>query len=300
MEVQPPPRLTLMLPTPKRAPHSLDGIMNLISNVEDQVWFKGIVREFTPDEADEILAETDSVSRVTCFAEKFERHYFPLSYIFSDGYLDDWEMEDNNSVYTILRNGIPYTLFGIQPEEVHDAWRSCYGEGRALMMLIPMLQDGYFRKDDDIRVSWMESAAEYISKDTLLKIPHHGIPQNSLIQAVEGTPLEGVAHVASWLMSNSGNLFVDDNYTDGEFQSTDSWDNDVITEASEIWKKAQRILVPMNKLGSWLEEEGADMNERFSQMLDFILERVDQLPINFEETVQQKEREITRMHRGIL
>ena len=165
------------------------------------------------------------------------------------------------------------------------------------MMLIPMLQDGYFRKDDDIRVSWMESAAEYISKDTLLKIPHHGIPQNSLIQAVEATPLEGVAHVASWLMSNSGNLFVDDNYTEGEFQSTDSWDNDVITEASEIWKEAQRILVPMNKLGSWLEEDGADMNERFSQMLDFILERVNQLPTNFEA---DRSREITRMHRGIL
>ena len=51
--------------------------------------FKGIVREFTPDEADEILAETDSVSKVARFAEKFERHYFPLSYIFSDGCLDD-------------------------------------------------------------------------------------------------------------------------------------------------------------------------------------------------------------------
>ena len=304
MQVHPPPRLTQILPQilhgAKRAPKSITGIMDLISNIEDQIWFKGIVREFTPADANEILAETGTVAKVSSFAEKFERHHFPLSYIFTDGYLDEWDMEDQNSVYTMLRSGIPYALFGIDPEEAHDAWNSYYGRGRALMMLIPILEDGYFRNEDDVRVSWMESAAEHVSKDTLLKIPPRGIPQNSLIQAVEGTPLEGIAHVASWLMSNSGNFFVDDNYMEAEFQSIDEWNEEIITLASEVWREAEKILTPINRLANWLDEDGADMDERFSQTLDFVLERVDRLPINFEEMVQQRNRETTEStDRGI-
>ena len=295
MQVQSPPKLlTLILPTPPHAPHSLQGIMDLISNVEDQIWFKDLVREFTPNEADEIMAENGSVSKVSCFAEKFEKYYFPLSYIFKDDCLDEWGMDDPNSVYTMLRNGIPYTLFGIDPEEAHNAWNTYYGQGRALMMLIPMLEHGYFEDDNEIRISWMESAADHVSKDTLLKIPPQGIPQNSLTQAVEGTPLEGVAHLASWLMSNSGNLFVDENYGEGEFQSIDSWDSESISQATEEWKEAEKILLPMNKLANWLDEDGANVEERFSQVLDFILERVDQLPANFEKMVEQRERETAR------
>ena len=285
MQVQSPPKLTLLLPPLERAPLSINGIIDLIANFEDQIWFNELVKEFTPGAAHDVQTANSPAMKVAAFAEHFERRHFPLNYIFTDGYLEEWDMDEPNSIYSMLRAGIPYFMMGVDPDDVHEAWTGQYGPGRSAMMLIPRLEEGYFYRDDDIRLAWLEAAAEHIPRETLLRIPAQGIPMICLAQALEGTPMEAVLNAARWLVSDSGNFFIDENYPEGECQSGDPWEREVVEEATKIWKEAQEIMDPINKLANWLDH---DTGPRFTQMLDFILDRTDRLPPNFDLIVKMK------------
>ena len=69
--------------------------------------------------------------------------------------------------------------------------------------------------------------------------------------------------------------------TDGDYDGfSDPWEEEIITEGTEEWRKASTLINSVTRLAEWLEE---DLPARFAKLLDFILPR---LP---EPTTQQEE-----------
>ena len=52
---------------------------------------------------------------------------------------------------------------------------------------------------------------------------------------------------------------------------SDPWDDDIIQEGTEEWRKAVALMDAVGKLTDWLEE---DLPGRFAAMLDFVLGRL--------------------------
>ena len=89
---------------------------------------------------------------------------------------------------------------------------------------------------------------------------------------MKDTRFEGAAQAASWLLAETGNWFLDHNYEDGCYDGfADPWDDDIIAEGTEQWRRASALMDSVCALTDWLEE---DLPARFAEMLDFILTRL--------------------------
>ena len=267
MAVAAPPRLSELADLLLRRPPSLRELVALVGNAEDHAWFVGLVRRLFPDEAEAVLTAPDVRQRVEGFARLFEERHYPLYAPFFEFYLT----EEDEPPFTVLRRGIPYELHGIGYEGLHEMWDG-YREGLSALALLVKPPESFYTESDEIRVAWLESAAAHIPQDTLLSIPEGGIPQDALAEAVKGTRFEGASQAASWVWAETGNLFLDCNYDDGMYDGfADPWDDEVIAEGTEEWRKARAIIESVNGLADWLED---DLPARFAEMLDFILERL--------------------------
>jgi len=132
-----------------------------------------------------------------------------------------------------------------------------------------------------LRTAWLECAAQRIPQETLERIPRGGIPLEDLTEAVNETGYAGAAQTAAWVRAETGNFFLDSNYEDGEYDGfCDPWEDEIIQEGTEEWRKADRLIDSVTGLADWLE---GDLPTRFAELLDFILPR---LP---EPTTQQED-----------
>ena len=96
------------------------------------------------------------------------------------------------------------------------------------------------------------------------------------------TRFEGASQAAAWVWAETGNLFLDCNYDDGMYDGfVDPWDDEVIAEGTEEWRKARAIIESVNGLADWLED---DLPAHFAEMLDFILGRLGNINPTAEET----------------
>ncbi len=267
MAVAAPPRLSELADLLLRCPPSLRELVTLIGYSDDYQWFAGLVRRLFPDEAEAALSAPDVRNRVERFARLFEERHFPLYAPYFDFYLD----EGDEPPFTVLRRGIPYDLQGIGYEGLHEMWGG-YRDGLSALALLVKPPESFYTESDEIRVAWLESASAQIPQHTLLRIPEGGIPQDDLTEAVKGTRFEGASHAASWVWAETGNFFLDSCYDDGMYDGfADPWEDEVIDQATEEWRKASAVIESVNRLAEWLE---GDLPARFAEMLDFILERL--------------------------
>ncbi len=239
----------------------------LVGNAEDHAWFVGLVRRLFPQEAKAVLAAPDIGQRVEGFARLFEERHYPLYAPFFEFYLD----EEDEPPFTVLRRGIPYELHGIGYEGLHEMWDG-YREGLSALALLAKPPESFYTESDEIRVAWLESAVAHIPQHTLLRIPEGAIPTEVITEAVRGTRFEGASQAASWVWAETGNFFLDSCYDDGMYDGfADPWEDEVIDQATEEWRKASAVIESVNRLAEWLE---GDLPARFAEMLDFILERL--------------------------
>ena len=160
---------------------------------------------------------------------------------------------------------------GFGYDGLHEMWNG-YREGLSAMALLVRPPDVYYDGPDGLRVAWLESAAERIRQETLKRVPQEGIPLDDLTGALKGTRFEGAAQACSWVLAETGNFFLDHCYDDGSYDGfCDPWDDDIIAEGTEEWRKATALMEAVGTLTDWLEE---DLPGRFAEMLDFVLERL--------------------------
>ena len=170
-----------------------------------------------------------------------------------------------------LRRGIPFDLMGFGYDGLHELWHG-YREGISALLLLARPPDSFYGESDEIRVAWLELAAQSIPQSTLERIPRGGIPIEALAEAVKDTRFEGAAKAASWVFAETGNFFLDHSYEDGSYDGfADPWEDEIIAEGTEEWRKASALMDSVCKLADWLEE---DLPTRFAEMLDNVLPRV--------------------------
>ena len=251
-----------------RRPPSLRELVTLVGYADDYAWFAGLVRRLFPQEAEAALAAPDLRTRVERFANLFGERHFPLYAPIIEFWTD---AEGEEPPWSWLRRGIPFDLMGFGYDGLHEMWNG-YRDGLSALILLVKPPDVYYDGPDGLRVAWLESAAERIPQETLQRVPQDGIPLEDLTGALKGTRFEGAALAATWVFAETGNFFLDHNYEDGSYDGfADPWDDDIIQEGTEEWRRASALMDSVCKLGDWLEE---DLPGRFLEMLDFVLERV--------------------------
>ena len=226
-----------------RRPPSLRELVTLIGYADDYAWFAGLARRL------------------------FGERHFPLYAPF----IEFWTEEGEQPPWSWLRQGIPFDLMGFGYDGLHEMWDG-YREGLSALVLLAKPPDSSYMADDGIRVAWLESAAERIPQETLERIPQGGIPLDDLTDALKETGFDGAAQAASWVFAETGNFFLDHTYEDGNYDGfSDPWDDDIIEEGTEEWRKAAALMDSVGKLADWLEE---DLPGRFAAMLEFVLGRL--------------------------
>ena len=250
---------------------------------EERTWFENLLQQTVPERAWGILQLDDEWEQVLSFAAMFSEDHFPLC----ESYLQiqaDWREEETEyeyferSAYNLLREGIPFQLMGFTWEEEHEMWDQVRNGLSALTLLAEIPSHGDFAdlESRGLRESWLESAADRIPEETLQRLPEGGIPLELLEEAVRDTPLEAAPLVGRWVHGMTGTFFLDEFFPE-EFNGgySDPWEDEIIEYASQEWGKAKAILERIERLTVWLEE---DLAERFGQILDFILDRLETIP----------------------
>ena len=259
-----------------RRPPSLRELIVRLGYAEDYAWFAGLARRLFPEEAEPMLATPNVGERLESFARLFEERHFSLYAPYLEFFVDEGE----DPPFTWFRRGIPFQLMGIGYDGLHEMWDG-YREGLSALALLAEPPDAYYDEPGGLRTAWLEAAAQRIPKSTLLRIPTGGIPLEALTEAVQETEFQGAAQAAAWVRAETGNFFLDHCYDDGDYDGfSDPWEDEIIAEGTEEWRKASALTDSVLKLADWLEQ---DLPSRFAEMLDFILPR---LP---EPTTQQEE-----------
>ena len=267
MEAAFPPLLNGLAEKLLRRPPSLRELVTIIGYADDYAWFGGLVRRLFPNEAEEALSAPDVRTRVERFARLFTERHFPLYSPYFEFFLEDGDEPS----WTWLRRGIPFDLMGFGYDGLHEMW-GYHRDGISALALLVRVSDAYYDGPDGLRTAWLESAAGRIPKETLQRIPQGGIPVETLTEAVKDTRFEGAAQAAAWLLAETGNFFLDHSYDDGSFDGfADPWDDDIIAEGTQEWRRANALMDSVSNLTEWLEE---DLPARFAEMLDFILPRL--------------------------
>ena len=269
MEAAVPPRLSGLAELLLRRPPSLREMVTLIGHVDDYAWFAGLFRRLFPGEAEEALSTPDVRRRVERFARLFGERHFPL-------HVECFEFQTDlgdEPPWTWLRRGIPFDLMGFDYEGLHHMWDG-YRDGISAMALLVRPPDVYHDGPDGLRVAWLEAAAAHIPRETLLRIPEGGIPLDVLTGALRDTRFEAAAQACSWILADTGNFFLDHNYDDGSCDGfADPWEDEIIREGTDEWRRASALMESVNRLTVWLEK---DLPGRFAEMLDFVMERLSE------------------------
>ena len=247
-----------------RRPPSLRELVTIVGYAEDYAWFAELVRRLFPDEAEAALSAPDVRSRVEAFANLFRERHFPLYAPYFEFFLEDGDEPS----WTWLRRGIPFDLMGFGYDGLHEMWDG-YREGISSLTLLVKTSDAFYDGPDGLRTAWLESAAERIPRETLIRLPEGGIPLDDLKEALKGTRFEGAALACSWALAETGNFFLDNCYDDGSFDGfCDPWEEEIIAEGTAEWRKASALMDSVCTLADWLEE---DLPARFAEMLDTVL-----------------------------
>ncbi len=250
-----------------RRPPSLLGLVTIVGYADDYAWFTGLVSHLLPDEAETILSAPDVHSRVERFAQLFGQKHFPLY----GPMIEFWTESEDEPPWCWLRRGIPFDLMGFGYDGLHELWNG-YRDGVSALLLLARVPEPFYGESDEIRVAWLESAAERIPQSTLERIPTDGIPVEELTQAVKDTRFDGAAKAALWVFGDTGNFFLDHTHEDGGYDGfPDPWEDDIIAEGTEEWRKASALMDSVCALADWLEE---DIPGRFAEMLDTVLPRL--------------------------
>ena len=77
-----------------------------------------------------------------------------------------------------------------------------------------------------------------------------------LTETLQGTGFEGAAQACSWAWAQTGNFFLDSCYDDGNYDGfADPWEDEIIQEGTEEWRKASALMDSVMRLAGWLEED---------------------------------------------
>ena len=221
-----------------RRPPSLRELVTLVGYADDYAWFVGLVRRLFPDEAEAALSAPDVRTRVERFANLFGERHFPLYAPFIEFWTED---EGEQPPWSWMRQGIPFDLMGFGYDGLHELWHG-YREGISALVLLARPADAYYDGPDGIRTAWLESAAERIPQgDPATDSPGRhtagGPDRGAEGDAVRGGGARQPPGSSPRPATSSSTIPTRMGTTTA---SADPWEDEIIAEGTEEWRKGQR------------------------------------------------------------
>ena len=225
----------------------------IVGYADDYAWFTGLVRRLFPDEAEAALSAPDVRTRVERFARLFAERHFPL-YLPVIEYWMEWEGDE--PPWSWLRTGIPFHLMGFGYEGVHELWNG-YRDGISALLLLgqpPGLLLRGVRRDTDGLAGVGRRA--HPASDPGANPPgrHTGRDPRRGGEGHEvrgGRPRPPPGSSPRRATSSSTPAM----RTGPTTVSADPWDDDIIKEGTEEWRKASALMDSVCTLADWLEDD---------------------------------------------
>ena len=221
--------------------------------------------------------------RIHRFIEGFSQQHFPLNtwYLAQQEEWLEQEEDPEYSAYNLLRDGIPFALFGFTHEDYHEVYQTDRLT-RCLTALMIITNPDYLMsesEDEAAREVSREGLARLMPLEMLRELPPAGFDPDIIWAALQGTPLEPLGLGALWLAGATHNFFLD-RQMDWEIEAYYStpWDDENVQWLSGEWQEARRIMERVSELETWMER---DFGERAQAAVRFLLERVQSIPQHF-------------------
>ena len=255
----------LITPLPPR----LSALTARTDAVMDHGWFRQMVQDILPDQADSILQTNDPLLELNSFAHHFEQAYFPINEALFDAEVLNCSDEDDMSPWGQLRNVLPWGVGGIDPDELDSLWENLSPGDAMLATTCAVNPD---RAMSGIRTTWLLQAAEVVPQSTLELLPPGGYSQEDLAQAVAGTWAQGLHDTFIWINACSDNEFIDAAPTQDWPCYSDEWDRQHLADISLLWQEAQQSMQSRLQLVSLMEE---NLPARTLELVTFVNSRLN-------------------------
>lgn len=240
-------------------PPSISILIARLGEIEEYQDFINLVREFLPEREAEILRNITPTTQIAAFASYFEDRYFPLDENFR--YAESGMVES----YYELTRGIPIICRGVSYDDYHYISTDTR-DGVQLSTLL--IEDPY---EGDAHIALAEACSELVPVELIRLVPEGGLSPAEAHRFLDDTQYEGLALWADILCATTGNFFWD---TDYEMLYSGwelpEWSQEVVASLTTEWQQSEVINEKVGNFFEWLEE---DLEPRFRELLNFILER---------------------------
>ena len=276
INTEPPPsirNLAKLIETTK--PSSISHLMTVVYDHQGYEWFIQMVEEILPAQSQQILAETEHSAMIKTFIRIFQEEYFPLiDYIVEDiADRADGTAFMDQEVWDELASAVPIDLEGflIEEEEEVIQWLRGNGSMRMEMAIIPILlpmNDILYMHDKQIRLSWLDAAAEVLPPDSVAKIPLEGFPLETILQTFEKNDLQDLYNLTLWTAQRTPYELINIQYSPDQYVQPDiSWTQKEIQSIAEEWRAARPIMQSVHRAIDWI---GKDRPTRFRHIVNLI------------------------------
>lgn len=246
--------------------------------------FLRIVREFLPDDEEEILS-TPRNQRVSKFCQIFGVKYFPLPGGAETQSTIDfaramplalkgmsytcWHDLEFRPGYTMLMSLVVYPYEGDERDLEGGGWGIWDDEEDEP----PPPKDGTLMEIFGGARLPLIDAVQNIVGDAARRIPPDGWTAEELHLLTDDTKYDGTGDFAAWAMSETGCIILDGNYEDVEYaegwgQPLFRWSKGNVDVLTKEWPKVKQIRLKIDSMVEWLE---ADPQARFQELLDFLI-----------------------------
>jgi hypothetical protein len=272
-----PPLEVLWLRLNAWLPPRLDLAVDAFTNSESYHEFLELVDAYLPEESANIRDARSQTDRVATFVTRFTERYFPAW-----GH-NPWEM---GLEYSDINRSIICPAYGIDYEEPHEP--ESFRDGLLLMGCLTIQSYTDYATDlsgeNDLVTIWMETAAGLVDQaDLELVLNHGGWSHIELHHLLDGTPYEGAAVNASWIQSETGNVFYDFNEETPPYRA--SWSMENVIWLTQQYLELQEMQRKERETWEWLEE---DPRGHFHQLVAFLLrqEEVRNGQLEFDDLIR--------------
>lgn len=234
-----------------------------------------MIKQYTPKLAQDLnLEHQHPVNLVQQFYYEFSQTHFMLDQRFIEYCYEMYnynisELIDYDPITEFTEHIMVQTLgthkYNGYP---HDAWEQM-DEALALLLLLIDPEKMSCPGDEGIRITWMDNAEDYVSRETLERLPKRGYHPIELAEALRETPYGDFADAIAWLNSETGNIITDTGAVEDEFgEYIDTWNQETVAAIKKEWDKAQKIMDRVEKAKDWMHSVNLDTS--FRQVIEFV------------------------------
>lgn len=263
-------------------PSSINHMLTVVYDHQGYEWFIQMVEEILPKQWQQILAETEHSNMIRTFIRIFQEEYFPLIEHIVEDIADRADGNDfmDQEVWDELAIAVPIELEGFLVEEESDIidWLRGNVGMRMEMAIIPILlpiEEILYTDEKNIRLSWLDAAAEVLPLDSLAKIPIEGFPLDTVLQTFQKNGLEDLYNLTLWTARKTPYELINIQYSPNEFiQPNISWIREDIQSIAEEWRRARPIMQSVKRSWDWLSK---DRTTKFQHIVNLIEKEHKQL-----------------------